>query len=91
MKIKADGTRYFVQVNIDAQGWTTYVPKSRRSGYTLTADESFAYMATLPATVKVRGTETDDHGNRVYKDANAYYRVVKSVCQDGMITQTLAA
>lgn len=88
MKIKADGTRYFVQVNINAQGWTTYVPKSRRSGYTLTAEEAFAYMATLPATVKVWSTDAD--GQRVQVDGNAYYRVVKSVCQDGMITQTLA-
>jgi hypothetical protein len=46
----ADGVRYIVQIKVEGKGWVVYAPKghTRKGRYTLTVEESAAYLKTLP-------------------------------------------
>lgn len=81
-----DGIRYIVQINVNGKGWNNYRAARHSKGYSLTAEESLAYMATLPATVKT-WQKSETGGIKV--EVPATYRVIKSECVDGLITQSL--
>jgi hypothetical protein len=85
----ADGVRYIVQIKVEGKSWADYnKTPARKVRYTLTPGEAFAYMATLPATVKV-WHKGDVEAVKV--EVAAEYRVISSTKADGLLNQAVVS
>lgn len=86
-------TRYIIQIKIGEKGWEAYRGR-RGAGYTLTPEESIAHSVKLPSSMVIRTkvqTTPEDKSEYSWKYAetttHVQYRVIESMCTDGLISQ----